>query len=156
MSHDGDKALGQGVVDLSGEAAPLFQDAGPALLGGKLVAGLFELLDQGSALLTLADDRVNPERPEGPEDGPETPLEHHGDRRVRAVYQRTDGHHDRQGQRTQDSPAHREQIVDLPVEDEKQDEVGRMNVYEQEPQHDEGRHEEELERYPLLPSSSGK
>jgi hypothetical protein len=60
LEDDADEALGQGVVDVAGQALALGQPATVALGGHQLAAGRLQLLDQPPALVALVDDPGEP------------------------------------------------------------------------------------------------
>jgi hypothetical protein len=67
LQHDADEALGQGVVDVAGQALALGQPAALPLGRGQLAAGRLQLLDQLPALVALLDDPGDPEREQAAE-----------------------------------------------------------------------------------------
>jgi hypothetical protein len=67
LEDDADEALGQGVVEVAGQALALGQPAPLPLGRGQLAAGRLQLLDQPPPLVALVDDAGEPEREQGAE-----------------------------------------------------------------------------------------
>src|SRR5918997_2809751 len=126
VGHYADKALGQGVVDLPGQAAALLQHARAALSCGKLLAGRLELFHQLPALPALLDYGVDPEREEDPEEDRHRGYEHPGGP---GLGRHQDAPHDQQRSQDhgdRDRPAHLEKAVDLGEHNEEEQVVCRV------------------------------
>jgi hypothetical protein len=137
LQHDADEALGQGVVDVAGQALALGQPAALPLGRGQLAAGRLQLLDQLPALVALLDDPGDPER--------EQAAEHHreqaaGDRSGVLPQRPARGQHlppddrDAEGDRRRDGPGQAQVAEDLRVQHQQQREVHRVDPGQQEPE----------------------
>jgi hypothetical protein len=137
LEDDADKGLGQGVVDVAGQALALGQPAALPLGGRELAAGRLQLLDQPPPLVALLDD---PGDPDG-EQAPERHRDEATDHRPRVLRQRPSRHQhlppddgDAEDDGGRDGQGQAQVAEDLRVQHQQEGEEGGVDAGQDEPE----------------------